>query len=389
MSFLRINNFRFVAAVTVLALLFSGCRREHNELKHDHQHEGHSHEGHNHEHEDENHGDEIIVKPELAAKMGVATTIIKKETFSPSIRVSGRIDGTNSSLGTVSAHTAGTFSLSPSVTVGQTVRKGQVIGSINTKTANGGDVNAAGAATLAAARKEMERLKPLYDEKLITADKYNAAVSAYEIARAAYNAGNVSGTVVAPTSGTIREIAVGQGQYVEPGTPIAFITDGSRLQLTADVPDRYASYLGNFTTASVVVPGSEVAVDLSALNAKKVTSQTTVSGGYFPVTFTFENNGILYPGAIVEVFLPVDSGREVISVPVSAITEQQGATFVYVRVDEEGYKKVPVKIGGRDALNVEILSGLEGGEEVVTAGTTALRLAETSGAVPEGHSHSH
>ena len=36
-----------------------------------------------------------------------------------------------------------------------------------------------------------------------------------------------------------------------------------------------------------------------------------------------------------------------------------------------------------------IASGLKGGERVVTRGVTAVRLAETSGVVPEGHSHNH
>ncbi len=38
-------------------------------------------------------------------------------------------------------------------------------------------------------------------------------------------------------------------------------------------------------------------------------------------------------------------------------------------------------------MNIEIKSGLKPGDEVVTEGTTFVRLAETSGVVPEGHKH--
>lgn len=47
-----------------------------------------------------------------------------------------------------------------------------------------------------------------------------------------------------------------------------------------------------------------------------------------------------------------------ISVPTTALTEEQGIYFVYVKLDEEGYKKQEVRIGADDGLRTEILSGL-------------------------------
>ena len=58
-------------------------------------------------------------------------------------------------------------------------------------------------------------------------------------------------------------------------------------------------------------------------------------------------------------------------------------------VVEDGYEKVPVAIGANNGIYVEILSGLEPGKEIVSEGTVFVRLAETSGNVPEGHSHNH
>lgn len=34
-------------------------------------------------------------------------------------------------------------------------------------------------------------------------------------------------------------------------------------------------------------------------------------------------------------------------------------------------------------------SGLKTGDELVTEGATVVKMAESSGAVPEGHSHNH
>ena len=48
-----------------------------------------------------------------------------------------------------------------------------------------------------------------------------------------------------------------------------------------------------------------------------------------------------------------------------------------------------MELGATDGARREILSGIKNGDKVVTAGTTYVRLAESSGAVPEGHSHNH
>ena len=107
------------------------------------------------------------------------------------------------------------------------------------------------------------------------------------------------------------------------------------------------------------------------------------------VYFTFTNSGSLLPGTPAEVYLLGQAREGVISVPVSAISEQQGRYFVVRKVDEECYEKVPVTLGTSDGARVEILDGVHAGDNIVTKGTVSVRLAESSGVVPEGHSHNH
>lgn len=379
-----------------------GCSHEKNELAHDHAHEhGHDEHEHDHEHEHEhegheghNHGagNEIILEPALAEKMGVVTAKVAPEAFSDALQVTGVVTGSPSSSGMISAPTAGIFTFSKGITVGSAVRKGQQIGRVTATAVSGGDANAAALANLNSAKRELDRLKPLYEKQLVTADKYNAALAAYESARAAYSPSAATGSVKAQSSGTITEILVGEGQYVDIGTEIARLSDGSSLTLTAQVPDRYAGVVGTLTDARIKTNGSPEVIDLKSLGGRRVAASGTVSTrpGYIPVVFTFNNPGkAVTSGSVVEVYLLGTQRPDVVAVPVSAITEQQGNYFVYVKVDDEGYLKSPVTLGGRDGKSVEILSGLHPGDEIVVEGVTALRLAETSGAVPEGHSHSH
>ncbi|WP_446786472.1 efflux RND transporter periplasmic adaptor subunit, partial [Macellibacteroides fermentans] len=130
---------------------------------------------------------------------------------------------------------------------------------------------------------------------------------------------------------------------------------------------------------------------LSDLNGRLL-SFGKASGGqsfYIPVTFEFYNIGDIIPGSFVSVYLLSNPLENVISVPVSALTEEQGLNFVYLQLDEEGYKKQEVTLGQSNGDRVQVLSGLKAGDKVVTKGVYQVKLAAVSSIMPEGHSHSH
>ena len=78
----------------------------------------------------------------------------------------------------------------------------------------------------------------------------------------------------------------------------------------------------------------------------------------------------------------------VLSLPVEALTEEQGVYFVYVQLDEDCYRKQAVTVGASDGERVEITSGLKDGERVVTRGAIHVKLASASNAIP-AHTHNH
>ena len=62
--------------------------------------------------------------------------------------------------------------------------------------------------------------------------------------------------------------------------------------------------------------------------------------------------------------------------------------FIYLQVDESCYEKRSVELGQNDGERVEIIKGLEGGEQVVVQGAIHVRLASSSDIIP-GHTHEH
>ena len=320
------------------------------------------------------------------------TAIVKAEPFSEVIKVSGVITDAPSGSGVVSAPVFSAVSFAPGITQGCSVSAGCTIATVSTDKVAGGNADLAAKAALDAARRELDRLKPLYEDRLVTASDYNAAVRAYDEARANYSSAAASGRATAPCAGIITALNVSSGQFVNAGDPIATISSNKKLTLRADVPQRYYASLRDIDDARIRQPYGQEAVALSTLGGKRVAAAASASSdvpGYVPVYFTFDNDGSLVRGAGVEVYLLGRSGAPVISVPVGALSEQQGRMFVFVRLDEDCYRKTPVTTGRTDGFKTEIVSGLSEGEDVVVEGAVTVRLAESSGNVPEGHTHNH
>ncbi len=391
----------FVAAFALIG--FGSCRHEKNELGHHHHSEAEEaseHGAHDHDHEGEEsaepegegHADEILLSPDKAAKLGVVVTEVAPAQFSEVVTVSGELTASPSAQSTVTARSAGIVNLASSAYPGSAVTRGQTIATVSGQGMAGGDANESARVALAAAKRELDRLTPLHKDGIVSTRDYNAALMAYETAKAAAgNATSAGSTATAPISGTVTSLLVNQGQYVDAGAPIAQIAASSSLTLRANLPERMLAFLPKVSGARFRTAYSDEVHDISDFKGHRSADggNAVAQQGYFPIYFTLSNDGTLSAGSFCEVYLTGAERGEVISVPVSALSEQQGEYFVYVQVHDDAYDKRPVKLGADAGDRVEILSGLAPGEKVVTSGTTFVRLAETSGAIPEGHSHNH
>jgi RND family efflux transporter MFP subunit len=351
--------------------------------------------GHNHDHGSHgggNHGGEIVLSTEQAQKFGVYSQMVKPRDFNNIIKVSGQIESAPTEQSIVAATAPGIVKYTPGIVEGKIVSKGAIIARISSKSIAGGDPNESARIAVDATKRELDRLTPLHEDGIVSTKEYNAAKQAYEEACAAYSGTPTGGAAKASTSGAITQLLVKEGEYVATGQPIAVISGTTRLTLRADLPEKYYNQLATITTASFKPSYSNEVIPLSDVNGKLVSVPTTATAqqtGYIPIHFSFDNNGSAIPGAFVEVYLIGNTKPNAIVLPVDAISEQQGKYYVYIKLDDECYEKRLVTIGSSNGTEVEILSGLSRKDEVVTKGAIIVKLAESSGAVPEGHSHNH
>ena len=400
-------SIRSLSSLLLAALmpLASGCGHDH----HDHAHDDHQsvHDGHHDDHdahpEDGDHEagehrhspDDIILSPEKAEAAGIETEVIERGTFHHVIQTSGSLQAASCDETTIVATVSGVVSHAQHISEGMAISRGTTIYYVSSDHLQEGDQARRIEIAYLAAKREYERARPLADEQIITQREFSAIEREYETARLAYEAvgSHTSGrgvAVKAPVTGFMKECMVKDGDYVNVGDPLMVITRNQHLYLRAEVPVRYYSALSLITSAKFRTQYSDEVFDLEQMHGELMSSgKSAVStSSYVPVTFKLDNHGAIVPGSYAEVFLLTGERQNVLSLPTSALTEEQGLYYIYLQSDEHTYHKREVQLGATDGERTEIISGLSGGERVVTRGAINVKLASASNAIP-AHTHNH
>lgn len=359
------------------------------------------HEGHGHEAEGEAkeahaaHADEIVLTPEKAQAAGVQVEEVQPAAFRSVIPTSGQVLAAQGDEATVVAAVSGVVNFTRSLIEGTQVSAGMALLTVSSQHIQEGDPVKRARIAYETAKSEYERAAKLVDKQIVSQKDFNQLKENYENARIAYEALSPSKdgkgvAVKSPIGGYVKSCLVKEGDYVTVGQPLLTVTQTRRLQLKAEVSERYYAGLKSIVSANFTTTYDDKVYRLDDLKGRLL-SYGKSSGDasyYIPVTFEFDNRGDVIPGSFVEVYLLSEERQGVISLPVSAITEEQGLNFVYLQVDAECYKKQEVKLGMNDGCRVEVFSGLKGGEKVVTVGAMHVKLAAAGNTIP-GHTHNH
>lgn len=371
-------------------LYMASC--QHTSDHHDHEHEeteAHHEGGHKHS------PDAIILEPAKAKAAGVAVEKVERTTFHDVIVTSGKIIEASCDESNIVATVPGIVTHTRHISEGTALQKGNVIYHITSENLQDGDQTQHAYINFDKAKKEFDRAEALLKDKLITEGEYNDIRASYETAKLAYEAigskRSAKGVAITvPETGYVKECFVKDGDYVEVGQRLMTITRNQHLYLRAEVPMRYYEQLDRIQTARFKTALSERLFDVQDLDGHLLSAGKSMSSthSYIPVTFEFDNRGGVVPGSYAEVYLIAADRPNILSVPTTAITEEQGLYFVYIKEDAHSYRKQEVSTGATDGERIEILKGLKGGENVVVSGVISVKLAGASKAVP-GHTHNH
>ena len=378
--------------IGTLSLCLLGTCHNHAGEEHDHATEQHDHEA-----EAEGHGssNEIVLTPDKAKAAGVEVGEAQKAVFHQVIKTSGQVLAAQGDERVAVAPVAGVVSFSHKVTEGMAVGQGTPLLVLSSGHLAEGDPVQKARVAYEVAQREYERMEALVADKIVSEKDFAQARQAYENARISYEAvaknhTPAGQTVVAPAAGYVKSLLVKEGDYVSVGQPLVSITQNRRLFLRADVSEKYYKELAHITSAHFQTPYDDTTYDLQELNGRLLSYGKASGDGsyYIPVTFEFDNKGGVVPGSFVEIYLLTRPVEGVITLPVSALTEEQGSFFVYKQLDEECYEKQLVSLGANDGERVAILEGVQAGDRIVTRGAYQVKLASASNAIP-AHTHEH
>ena len=383
-----------MACALAMALIVGGCAEKAAHEEHEHDHEMHHEEEEAHAHEAHGAG-EVVFKKQDAEAIGLQTQTVQPGVFSEVIKTSGQIQSAQGSETVLVATVPGVVTLGDTRFVdGTAVRKGQPVLSLASNTLSDGDVAIRIKNAYQTAKREFERMEQLIGDKIVSQKDYEQARLTYENAKVAYDAiqgkQSVRGVAVtAPMTGFLKNILVKEGDYVTVGQPLATISQNNRLLLRADVSEKNYARLPMIRSAHFKTPYDDKVYKLDELDGRLLSyGKSSGNNSYIPVLFEFDNKGAVIAGSYVEVYLLGKPMEQVLSVPTSALVEEQGLYCVYLRLDEDCYKKQYVTLGADNGEAVQILSGLKTGDEVVTKGAYQIKLASASNAIP-AHTHHH
>jgi RND family efflux transporter MFP subunit len=234
-------------------------------------------------------------------------------------------------------------------------------------------------ANVADLERQLKRSEDLFAQKFIArsavdtlrsqVDAARAQLAADRAALAAENVTASYNSIRAPMSGRVGAIDVYPGSLVQVSTSLTTVTQLDPITVAFTLPE---SALGQLLEAqrsgAVKVEAADTSGTLSFID--NTVDPTT---GTIRVKATFANRDTrLWPGQYVETRVAVQTLKDAVVVPQTAIITGTQGTFVYVAEEGKSARQQPVKrLHGFDGYAA--VSGLAGGEQVITEGKQNLR----------------
>lgn len=246
------------------------------------------------------------------------------------------------------------------------------------------------------AEANYERIKKLASDKIISEKELLQAKNEFDIARAVYenlkqNFNSEGQFVSSPVDAYIKDLFVSNGEFVEEGEPLLIIAQNKCLVLKADVQQKYASVLPDITSARIKCMNNNKVFTLEQLNGRMLSSgkATNPENYLLPVSFLVDYNEDLIPGSFVEMYIKTEGDSKVLTIPNTALLEEQGSYFVFIQLMPHKFIMQEVDPGATDGIRTEIKSELSVNDRIVTKGAIWVKLAQSSDVLDPHAGHVH
>jgi len=314
-----------------------------------------------------------VFLPKLSQRqLGIRTVAVEEASLPKAVELTGRVVADANAGGKVQPTQAGRIEAGPRglPTLGQAVRKGEVLAVVRASTSAIERANQQSQSTelksnLELAKKRLARLEQL--EGTVPAKDIEAAksdVSSLQQRSEAIGASLVAlEALVAPVSGVIASSHVVAGQVVDAREVLFEIVDPNRLSVEASAFD--AALVGNIASASIASTQGNVALQFAGAGR-------TLREGAIPLLFrTKPGKGTLHLAVNQPVKVTLQT-KEVVkgfAVPTSAVVKNtSNQDMVWVHTGAETFVPRTVRVVPLSGSMMSVTNGLEAGDRVVSQG---------------------
>jgi RND family efflux transporter MFP subunit len=179
--------------------------------------------------------------------------------------------------------------------------------------------------------------------------------------------------IESPFDGIITRRNVHTGHLTRPGADSAPLFVAARsdiLRIAVDIPETYSTD---------VKPGARAQIKLQAMNGRTVEGNVSrTAWALDPKTRTIRTEvdilnpgGKLRPGLYAYATVIVEEHKDVLTIPMTAVVQDQSKSFCVVVADGKVVRKL-IETGLSDGTLTEVVSGLDGSEFVVKANAASL-----------------
>ena len=246
-------------------------------------------------------------------------------------------------------------------------------------------------ASLRNAESNYERVKGLYENNSSSRNDLDAARAQAESARAQTRASRKSlelaelnrsyTRLTADRDCTVASVNVDINENVSPGTEVARVNCGARLEVELAIPDSLINDIDAETPVEIsfnAIPDLRFAGTVTEIGVSATGSSPT-----FPVTVRIDGSERrLRPGLAANVTFRFDNPgtTDRYLIPAAAVANDGDASYVFVAAGAGGetatVEKRTVELGDLTDDGVEILEGIAPGDRVITAGVSTIRAGQ-------------
>jgi multidrug efflux pump subunit AcrA (membrane-fusion protein) len=220
---------------------------------------------------------------------------------------------------------------------------------------------------LETAQRHLESLSQVGQRETVRSSEAQVAATKAHYESALVQAGYAQ--IRSPISGLVADRPLNPGELATSGAPIATIVDISQIRAIVNVPVKDAAAISVGRPARISGPDGDIPAKVTVVSPAVNASTTTVEV-WVQAPNPLER---LKPGTAVKVTIIAETIQNTLVVPTSALLNMDdGGQKVMVITDDKVAHERRVSVGVRQGTRVQILSGVQEGDQVVTSGGLGL-----------------